>query len=316
MKRHLGIFLRGLAIGAADVVPGVSGGTIAFITGIYFRLLGAISAIPSACWYSLFRGRPRRFWNEIDGTFLVLLLTGILCSVFSLASVITAGLEHYPVPFWSFFFGLIVASAWQILRQLERWKWTLLPLPVIGAIFVWWVTSLSVGQMDPTGFTYFWAGALAICAMILPGVSGSFVLLVIGMYAHVLGALIAFQVPSLLAFIAGCAIGIVLFARVLGVALRLWHDRIMALFTGFMLGALNRIWPWQEVEAWRTDSSGEQVPLSLTPVSPGRYSELTGEPALVGYALLAMLLGIGLVVSAEIWAAYRRRSQELETSGA
>lgn len=301
-------------MGAADIVPGVSGGTIAFITGIYFRLLGAISAVPSACWHSLRTGHWRRFWNEIDGTFLVTLLSGILTAIVALASLISSGLEHYPVPLWSFFFGLILASVWHILHQLQRWRsWLLLPL-VTGAVFVWWLTSLSAGQIDPSAFTFFWSGALAICAMILPGISGSFILLVIGMYAHVLSAVTGFQVSFLLLFFCGCVTGILLFARVLGVALRRWHDAVMVLLTGFMIGALNRIWPWQEVTAWRTSRSGEAVPMDLLPVLPARYTEVTGEPAQIGIAVFAMLTGVALVVCAERWASRQDRKSKLDAS--
>lgn len=299
MSAHIGVFLRGMAMGAADIVPGVSGGTIAFITGIYFRLLGAISAVPSAVWYSLARGRLLRFWHEIDGTFLLTLLAGILCSIFTLAALITAGLEHYPVPLWSFFFGLILASVWHVLRQLQRWSWSLLIPLVAGSLFVFWVTRLSAGQAEPTLLTFFWSGALAICAMILPGISGSFILLVIGMYAHILSAVSGLQVTSLLVFMLGCVIGLLTFARVLGVALRRWHDGIMALLTGFMIGALNRIWPWQEVTEWRTTRAGEQVPVSQFPVGPERYAEVTGEPAMVIWALIAVSIGMMLVVVAD-----------------
>lgn len=290
-------------MGAADIVPGVSGGTVAFITGIYFRLLGAISAIPSAVWYSLARGRLVRFWHEIDGTFLLTLLAGILCSIFTLAAVITAGLAHYPVPLWSFFFGLILASVWHVLRQLRHWRWSLLVPLTLGALFVFWVTRLSAGQMEPTLLTFFWAGALAICAMILPGISGSFILLVIGMYAHILSAVSGLQLTSLFVFMLGCVLGLLAFARLLGVALRRWHDVIMALLTGFMVGALNRIWPWQEVTGWRVNRAGEQVPVSQLPVSPEHYSEVTGEPAMVMGAMIAVALGILVVIVAD----YRAR---------
>lgn len=308
MQQHAGIFLRGALMGAADVVPGVSGGTIAFITGIYFRLLGAIATIPSAVLQELVRGRIRRFWNCIDGTFLTVLMMGILTSIATLASGITWGLEHYPIALWSFFFGLIVASVWHVLGQLKAPSfWLALPIAA-GAAFAWWVTTLSAGQIDPGPPAFFFAGAVAICAMILPGLSGSFVLLVLGMYAPVLSAVREFDLTVIALFMAGCALGLLSFARILGFALRKAHDVVLAILTGFMIGALNRVWPWQEVLAWRTDSSGAQVSMEQISVSPMRYAEVTGDSAQLPVALAAVVLGAAVVLIGE-WLANRRSRQ-------
>ncbi len=305
IQQHGGIFLRGALMGAADVVPGVSGGTVAFITGIYFRLLGAIAAIPSAVVHELVRGRIGRFWNSIDGTFLTVLLAGILTSIVTLASAITWGLETYPIALWSFFFGLILASVWHVLGQLKAPRfWLALPIAA-GAVFAWWVTTLSAGQADPAPATFFFAGAIAICAMILPGLSGSFVLLVLGMYTPVLSAVREFDLVIISLFMAGCALGLLSFARILGFALRKAQDVILAVLTGFMIGALNRVWPWQEVLAWRTDSSGARVPMEQVSVSPMRYAEVIGDSAQLPVALAAIVLGIVVVLSGE-WLASRR----------
>lgn len=292
-------------MGAADVVPGVSGGTVAFITGIYFRLLGAIGAVPSAFLHSLVRGHWQRFWHEIDGGFLVSLLAGILTSIATLANLITWGLETYPIALWSFFFGLIVASVWHVLGQMNesRW-WQVLPIAA-GAAFAWWVTTLSAGQVNPGATAFFLSGALAICAMILPGLSGSFILLMLGMYGPVLTAVRELDLALVGLFMAGCALGLLSFARLLGLALRKAHDLVLAVLTGFMVGALNRVWPWQEVVSWRTDSSGNQVPLEQVSVSPMRYAEVTGEPAQITVAVVALLVGLALVLFGE-WVAGRR----------
>ncbi len=297
-------------MGAADVVPGVSGGTVAFITGIYFRLLGAIAAIPTAVLHELLRGRIRRFWNRIDGTFLVVLLSGILTSIAAFANLITWAIETYPVAMWSFFFGLILASVWHVLGQLNMPRaWHLVPL-VAGTGIAWWITTLTAGQVEPNAWVFFWSGAIAICAMILPGLSGSFVLLVLGMYAPVLAAVGDFDVFTMLIFASGCAVGLLSFARLLGWILRKAHDGVLALLTGFMIGALNRVWPWQEVLAWRTDSSGARVPMEQVSISPMRYAEITGDSAQVLVAVVALALGIAVVLGGE-WLAHRRSGNDM-----
>ena len=304
IRQMAGVFIRGMAMGAADVVPGVSGGTVAFITGIYFRLLGAIAAVPSAFFHSFLKGHWRRFWHEIDGSFLITLLTGILVSIATLANLITWALDTYPIALWSFFFGLIVASVWHVLGQMKkrRW-WQALPVAA-GAVFAWWVTTLSAGQVSPGAMVFFLSGALAICAMILPGLSGSFILLILGMYGPVLAAVRELDLALIGLFMAGCLIGLLSFARLLGLALRKAHDLVLAVLTGFMVGALNRVWPWQEVVSWRTSSSGDQVPLQQVSVTPMRYAEVTGEPAHITVAVVALLIGLAIVLFGE-WVANR-----------
>lgn len=315
LRQYVGVFLRGLAMGAADVVPGVSGGTVAFITGIYFRLLGAIAAVPTALYHDLLRGRLRRFWHQVDGAFLTALMTGILVSVATLANLITLALETYPIAVWSFFFGLIVASAWHVLGQMHERRWWLLMPGAAGVAFSWWVTTLSAGQVNPGAMMFFLSGAVAICAMILPGLSGSFILLIMGMYAPVLAAVRELDMAIIGLFVAGCLLGLLSFARLLGYALRRAHDLVLAVLTGFMVGALNRVWPWQEVVRWRTGSSGNQVPVEQVSVSPMRYAEVSGEPAQIPVALLALLAGLALVLIGD-WLAGRSSRAVSNTTGA
>ncbi|MDX1799335.1 MAG: DUF368 domain-containing protein [Marinobacter sp.] len=310
-RQALGILLRGVAMGAADIVPGVSGGTIAFITGIYFRLLEAINQVPAAFTRELCRGRVSVFWQRCDGNFLVALLSGILISVATLASAISQALIDYPVILWSFFFGLIVASVWHVVRTVREPALNLLIPMVIGAAFSWWVTTLSAGDITPTPLILFGSGALAICAMILPGISGSFILLVLGMYSHVLAAVKSFDLVSLGLFAAGCVAGLLSIARLLTWAIHRFHDRMLALLTGIMVGALNKVWPWKEVLSWRTNHAGHQVPLNEINVSPGHYAELTGASAQVLHAAIAAIIGLVLVLVIE-WLAARlsRRAQQ------
>lgn len=294
-----GIFLRGIAMGAADIVPGVSGGTIAFITGIYFRLLEAINAVPVATFRYLLRGRFRNFWYSIDGSFLTALLAGILTSIATMAATISYVLEYYPVLIWSFFFGLILASIWHVGRQVRRFRPLLLFPLGAGIVVAWWVTTLSAGQISPSGLAFFGAGALAICAMILPGISGSFILVIIGMYAPVLAAIKTPDPVILVLFMCGCVVGLMSVARLITWAFHHYHDPVLALLTGFMIGALNKVWPWKEVLSWRTSSSGEQVPLQEASILPARFSELTGQDPQVMVAVVMAVSGFALVLVIE-----------------
>lgn len=293
-------------MGAADIVPGVSGGTIAFITGIYFRLLEAINAVPGAVIGHLFRGDLKGFWDRCDGTFLISLLVGILISIATLASIISYGLETYPVLIWSFFFGLIVASVWHVGRQVRELSPVLLGPLLAGIAFAWWVTTLPAGQVDPSGLVFLGAGALAICAMILPGISGSFILVIIGMYAPVLDAIRNLEAGFLMLFASGCLIGLLSVARLITWAFHRFHDPVLALLTGFMIGALNKVWPWKETLSWRTNSSGELVPLNEVSVTPGYYAELTGLDSQWPVALSVAILGFAMVLLVE-WLGSRTR---------
>lgn len=299
------VFLRGMAMGAADIVPGVSGGTIAFITGIYFRLLQAISDVPEATFRHLFKGQFRAFWSACDGTFLLFLLTGVLTSIATLANIISHSLDQYPILIWSFFFGLIVASVWHVSRQIKAPR-AILWLPFIGgAGFAWWVTTLSGMPLQPSLLMFFGAGALAICAMILPGISGSFILVILGMYAPVLDAIRALELAILGVFAGGCLIGLLSVARVITWAFSRFHDLVLAVLIGFMVGALNKVWPWKETLSWRINSSGEQVPVNEASVSPFRYADVAGQDPQVWMACLLALAGIALVLCVE-WAGSSR----------
>lgn len=299
------VFLRGVAMGAADIVPGVSGGTIAFITGIYFRLLEAINSVPVAVFRDLVRGRFRAFWSACDGTFLVCLLAGILSSIVTLASAISFALANYPILIWSFFFGLIVASVWHVGRQVRQYRVVLLAPLVAGIAIAWWITTLSGGQLTPSALAFFGSGALAICAMILPGISGSFILVIIGMYAPVLAAIKTADLGVLMLFMAGCLVGLLSIARLITWAFRHFHDMVLALLTGFMVGALNKVWPWKEVISWRVNSSGEQVPLNQISVAPATFEQLTGQDPQVALAVLMAVAGLLLVLAIE-WIGTRK----------
>lgn len=299
------VFLRGMAMGAADIVPGVSGGTIAFITGIYFRLLQAISKVPGAVMQQLARGHLRAFWRACDASFLICLLTGVLVSVASLASAITHALEEYPILIWSFFFGLIVASVWHVSGQIQAFRIALLLPLTIGVAFAWWVSGLAGMPVQPSLLMFLGAGALAICAMILPGISGSFILVIMGMYAPVLDAVREPDLAILGVFAIGCVLGLLSIARLITWAFSHFHDLVLALLIGFMVGALNKIWPWKQTLSWRVDSSGEKVPLEEASVSPFSYADLAGQDPQIFLAFFSALAGLTLVLGVE-WAGRKK----------
>ncbi|WP_225316828.1 MULTISPECIES: DUF368 domain-containing protein [Marinobacter] len=294
-----------MAMGAADIVPGVSGGTIAFITGIYFRLLDAIGATPQAVFRHLPRGQFKALWLACDGTFLLSLLTGVIVSIATLASAISFILTEYPILIWSFFFGLIVASVWHVGRQVRHYVPSLVVPFLAGALFAWWVTTLPASELAPSSMIFFGAGALAICAMILPGISGSFILVILGMYVPVLEAIRALDLGTLVIFAGGCLLGLLSVARLITWAFRHFHDPVLALLTGFMVGALNKVWPWKETLTWRTNSAGEQVPLNEASISPLGYAEITGQDPQLLLAVFCAAVGLLLVLLVE-WAGTKR----------
>lgn len=242
--QYLQWIIKGLAMGAADVVPGVSGGTLAFILGVYERLLGAISSCNFAALKLLSRLQLSAFWRHIDGTFLLCLFGGVLISIFSLAGILTYMLQHRPIPLWALFCALILTALPPLLRSVRWNAWRVL-LSFIGVVFAVAVGMLTPRELQPHNWMFFVAGAIAICAMILPGISGSFILLMSGMYAPVLAAVTGLQFSVLSLFLLGCIIGLLSFSRVLNWLMQHYHDASLALLIGVVIGALYRIWPWQ-----------------------------------------------------------------------
>lgn len=305
MKNYLLLFAKGIAMGAADVVPGVSGGTVAFISGIYDELLRSIASVPEAL-LQLLRGRIVKAWQTANATFLLVLLSGILTSIFSLARLITWLLAEHPIPVWSFFFGLILVSSHLVAREITRWNWTRFACFVLGIAFAWWITVASPVQWGNDPLSLFMAGAIAICAMILPGISGSFLLVLMGLYAVVLGAVKTLDIAVLAVFAAGCLVGILSFARLLSWLLARWRDLTLAFLVGLMLGSLNKVWPWKQTLTWRTDSHGQQTPLLQDNLLPAQFAQLSGQDAQLWLAILLAVGGVVLVLVLE-WLAGRKQ---------
>ncbi|MBQ0719388.1 MAG: DUF368 domain-containing protein [Gammaproteobacteria bacterium] len=294
VRAYFVLFLKGMAMGAADVVPGVSGGTIAFISGIYEELLRSIRACTPLALASLFRDGPRHFWQRINGTFLAVLFSGILLSVATLARLIAYLLEHQSLLLWSFFFGLIAASILFIWRQLLRkgfWEYLFLLLGLCAALASAFAPHV---QLEPTLPFVFGAGMLAICAMILPGISGSFILLLLGMYSVILGAVSAPDFSLLAIFALGCVVGLMLFSRLLSWLLSRFHGGTLSVLTGFLAGSLVMVWPWRELTI--TANTGRGGGLHL--LAPSQYAQLVGDAQLPA-ALGLMVVGFVLVLLLE-----------------
>ena len=278
-KHYLMVLIKGMAMGAADVVPGVSGGTVAFITGIYEELLNSLKRLTPMALPMLWQQGPAAFWSHINGSFLLALGTGILISLLSLARLISYLMADFPVLLWAFFFGLVIASVVYIVRKIANWTWREWVAIIIGTVIAVAISMAKPAQLPAEPWMVFSAGAVAICAMILPGVSGSFILLLMGMYSVFLTALKELNLVLLGSFFGGCVLGLLLFSH--------------------LLGSLNVIWPWKHTLETFTNRHGEQVALVQENLLPQAYTQATG---LESYTVLAVVLaaaGVFLVLGLE-----------------
>jgi len=290
-------------MGAADVVPGVSGGTIAFITGILDTLLESIRRINPMLIKVVKEQGIKDAFMHINGPFLICVFGGILTSILTLAKLISYLLTTYPIPVWSFFFGLIVISVVHMLKQVKHFSILRVLMFTAGIFFAWGITMLNPISMEMTYLNVFIGGSIAICAMLLPGISGSFILLLLGLYTSVLGAVKSLDLVIMAIFASGCVAGLLTFSHLLSALLRKYHDATLIFLTGLMLGTLGKIWPWKEVLTWRSNSKGEQVPLLEQNLSPMQFEQLTGQPAHIAWAIGALVCGIMLVWGLEQFAA-------------
>ena len=296
---NIALMLKGMAMGIAEVIPGVSGGTIAFITGIYEKLLNTIKTILGPDIFRAFKEDGfAGAWKKTNGLFLVFLLGGMLVGIVVGVLGVTHLLEHYPELLWAFFFGLIIASALYIGQQVGHWRVSEIALLILGIAIAYFITVASPAQGSDSLFMIFIAGAIAISALILPGISGSFILLLMGMYTLIIptvkDALKTFNTDSLVilgVFGMGCLLGLATFSRLLSWTFKNYKNQTLALLTGFMLGSLNKIWPWRNVLEYRMNSKGEEVPFIEKSVLPHLYE---GEPYVLGVICL-MVIGFASV---------------------
>ena len=286
-------------MGAAEVVHGVSGGSVAFITGIYDELLHSIRAIDIKALRLLIKLDFSEFWKKINGNFLMVLFAGISTSLFSLVKLMTILLKYHPVSTWSFFFGLIIISVPLVLHEINRWNSWVVLFFVLGVVMAYTITVVSPIQSPENLWFVFFAGAIAICAMFLPGISIAFALLLIGKFQYLMTALNDINVLVIFVFMAGCIIGIICFSRILSWILDNYHSAAVALLAGIMLGSLNKVWPWREVLEYATNNKGKQVPVFDKSILPWHYLATTGKDPQVLQAILLMALGVFFVVLIE-----------------
>lgn len=298
-RDYLALSAKGMVMGAADAVPGVSGGTIAFITGIYEELIHSLKQCGPEAIKVLFRQGFSPMWKHINGTFLLTLLGGILFSVFTISRVVLFWLDVYPVMLWSFFFGLILAAIWSLIRHIDEWKLNVIAFFLLGTIAAYFITIITPSHIQPTGLSVFLSGMLAICAMILPGISGSFILLLLGMYTYILTAVKDLEFSILGLFAMGCIIGLLSFSRVLNWMFSSHRTLTLALLGGFMLGSLNKVWPWKNTIEFTLNRHGKEIPLLQENILPTTFETLTAQSAYLWYSIALMIFGAGIVLLLE-----------------
>ncbi len=299
--QYLLVSAKGIAMGAADVVPGVSGGTIAFISGIYEELIETIHKLDLG-FFRLWKSSGFKIaWNTYNLTFLLALFSGVIVSILSLAKLITWLLTDHPILVWSFFFGLVVASILFVGKQITQWNFKTVVAIVLAAALALFITlAKPIGSPESSWFLFV-AGFIAIIAMILPGISGAFILLLLGAYSPVINTLaqlsegIALLNWSMIGnasmklgiFALGAIIGLKVFSRTLNWMFKHYKNLTLAVLTGFMIGALNKIWPWKEVLQYRTNHKGVKVPFIEESILPASYN---GDPKLL-IAILFIVIG-------------------------
>lgn len=296
---YLLVTLKGIAMGAADVVPGVSGGTIAFISGIYEELISSIDNIRFSVLKDIKQEGFPTVWKRLNGPFLLSLLAGIAISILSLAKLIKWLLENKPLLLWSFFFGLVVASVFIVGKSITKWSVAVLIFIVIGIIISYYITIMEPTTSPDSFYYLFFCGFIAIIAMILPGISGAFILLLLGTYGTAIDTVNLFidsvrelnwskfsdAFLKILALALGAILGLKMFSRVLNWMFSHKKNLTLAVLTGFMIGSLNKIWPWKKTLSWYTDSHGVEIPLVQKSISPYDYE---GDPELIWTIILAI----------------------------
>lgn len=292
IKKYLRLFFTGFMMGSADIVPGVSGGTIAFIFGIYEELVQTITTVSGRTLKLLIQFKIKEAFQSVPFGFLIPLVAGIGTALLALAHTVQYLLVAYPSLLWSFFFGLVVASIILVRRRIGRW--TLIDYAALAASTVgtYFLVGLVPVETPRTYLAFFLSGVIAICAMILPGISGSFLLLIMGKYEQVLSAVTDRDIVTLLVFTSGCVIGLALFSRLLKWLFATHHDLIVSVLLGFMVGSLRKVWPWKEVLQTRVNSHGETVTLVDRNIIPAFDGSIV-------VPILLMVAGVALILFLE-----------------
>lgn len=292
---NLLLFCKGVAMGMGDAVPGISGGTIAVISNIYDKLIYSIRAIDIEAARQLLNGRFREFWTHINGYFLLILALGMLTGLLLSANTVLYLLDTQFESLMAFFIGLVLASAVLLLSQFRLRSGSNIFVFLLGMLAIFAIGTIEPGNSELSYFTVFLSGALAICAMILPGLSGAFILILLGVYDFMLSALMAFNYPYILAFTLGCIVGLLAFSRLLSWLLQHYHQLCYGFITGLLLGSISVLWPWQQAVTFHTDSAGQLHALQTVKLWPSNYSALTGDDPMLLATMLSLLAGLLLV---------------------
>lgn len=293
-KDYALISLKGIAMGTADVVPGVSGGTIAFISGIYEELVTTISGINLGLLKEWREFGFSSMWKKANGNFIIALFLGIAISVFTVMRLANYLLENHPILIWSFFFGLVIASIWFVGKQIPKWNAKIITALVLGAAVAFYITTLPPITGTQSPFFLFIAGAIAVCAMILPGISGAFILVLLGAYKTISEAIHDFDFKTIGIVAVGAVVGLLSFSRVLKWLFLKYKAVTLAVLTGFITGSLNKIWPWKEILETVTVGDKDMV-IREQSVLPQHFD---GDPQLI-FALLLMVAGFLLILILE-----------------
>lgn len=302
---YLAVTLRGIGMGAADVIPGVSGGTIAFITGIYEELINSLGNINFGALKKWKNEGFRSFWKHINGNFFVALFIGIGISVASLAKLVTYLLEHYPVLLWSFFFGLVLGSAILVLRTIKSWNAIVVVGLLAGTAIAWYISSIETTAGGGESWYIVLSGAIAICAMILPGISGAFILVLLGSYNLVIEGIKDIDLKVIGLFAVGCIIGLLSFSRLLKFLFAHFKNIVLAVLSGFLFGSLWKIWPWKNRvgdEPLVIHSDGKEDWM-LTNVLPANYEGINH----LGWAIALAAIGFLIVFVMERFGATKEK---------
>ncbi len=291
LLQYIIIGLKGMAMGAADAVPGVSGGTIAFISGIYEELISSIHNINFSLFKTLKNNGVKGVWKQVNGNFLAALFLGIGISFISFMRLAKYLLEHHPILIWSFFFGLVLASILFIAKQIKHWNFKTIIALLIGAFVAYYITTLPSLTNNNSDLFLFISAAIAICAMILPGISGSFILVLLGAYHTLSTAFHDFNFKKIAIFIAGAVVGLLSFSSVLKWLFNNYKNTTLSVLTGFIIGSLGVIWPWKRILTARFTPDGRVIPITQQPILPSEYKSIFNVDPQITYAISLMLIG-------------------------
>lgn len=294
------LVLKGIGIGGANVIPGVSGGTIALLTGIFERLINCLKSFNLKTTKLLLKGKFRQWAQETDIMFLVWVLLGIAISAFSLAKLMLYLLNNQPIATWGFFFGLVLVSCWYVIKEIKIWNIGSFISLALGIAIAVWISLTSPTETPDTWWFILIAGAASICGMILPGISGSFLLVLMVKYEDLMESISTLNLKKLFLYGVGAVVGIVAFSHFLSWLMKHWYNQTLALLTGFMIGSLVKIWPWQQI------LQGEGDKAISRPILPAKFAECYGQDPQIVTAIVMAVIGIALVVVLE-WMAERSK---------